>query len=115
MNVVGSRPDGWWRDRPAAVRRLADELQHLPDAEVVLVADGAPNDHLADGAHGTLTVRFAAVPGAATADDLIVDLVRDAGDRHVEVVTADRELRDRVTALGAAVVGPRTLLDCASR
>jgi hypothetical protein len=26
-NVVGSRPDGWWKDRPGAARRLHEELQ----------------------------------------------------------------------------------------
>jgi 8-oxo-dGTP diphosphatase len=34
-NVMGSRPDGWWRDRAGAARRLRDQL-------AVLAADGVP-------------------------------------------------------------------------
>ena len=42
-NVVGSRPDGWWRDRPGAARRLAEELDaaQLPYDAIVLVLEGA--------------------------------------------------------------------------
>jgi hypothetical protein len=115
-NVVGSVPDGWWRDRPGAAERLRDTLvdvaEHgLPDAdpavrpplEVVLVVEGA-----ARGIAGVDGVRVVAAPRSG--DDTIVDLLRrEGGDRRCVVVTADRELRQRVERLGAAVLGPRSV------
>jgi hypothetical protein len=111
-NVVGSVPDGWWRDRVGANERLRDALAAagpaaLPgagdDDELVLVVEGAAR-------------RVAGVPGVrvisarGSGDDAIVDLVRAEGtDREIVVVTADRALRDRVTVLGARVVGPGSL------
>jgi hypothetical protein len=105
-NVVGSVPDGWWRDRRGAAERLRDRLARavtagaLPaNAEVVLVVEGKARDvAAADG------VRVVAAPGSG--DDAIVRLVRDCGG-NATVVTADRGLRERVT--GARVVGPGTL------
>jgi hypothetical protein len=115
-NVVGSVPDGWWRDRAGATARLRDSLATLatsglpagpgipdPPLEVVLVVEGA-----ARKVGGTDQVRVVAAPGSG--DDAIVDLVRTEGaDRRTVVITADRELRNRVTALGATVLGPRTV------
>ncbi|MEV4482851.1 hypothetical protein [Micromonospora coxensis] len=111
-NVVGSRPDGWWRDRAGAAARLRDALAPLaavgvppelpPPVEVVLVVEGAARE-----VPGTAEVRTVAAP--ASGDDTIVALVRDAPQRRRLVVTADRELRARVTALGAEVHGPRWL------
>ncbi|BCB90455.1 PIN domain-containing protein [Phytohabitans suffuscus] len=110
-NVVGSRPDGWWRDRAGAAGRLRDALlpvaaQGLPDLppplEVVLVVEGR-----ARGVQSAGEVRVVAAPGSG--DDTIVALVTGAGARRTVVVTADRGLRERVKALGAEVRGPRTL------
>lgn len=111
-NVVGSRPDGWWRDRVGATTRLRDRLVPLGDrgvppelpapAEVVLVVEGVAREVPA-----TTGVRVVAAPGSG--DDAIVALVRDSADRRRVVVTADRVLRERVTALGAEVYGPRWL------
>lgn len=112
-NVVGSVPDGWWRDRQGAARRLRDALvgvgtDGLPDSdlsgpfEVVLVVEGA-----ARNVSSVPGVRVVAAAGSG--DDAIVDLVRGAGSRPVVVVTADRGLRARVTALGAGVVGPHAV------
>ena len=109
-NVVGSVPDGWWRDRPGAAIRLRDRLAGitsagLPDlpgpVEVVLVVEGKARD-----IPQTPGVRVVRAP--ASGDDTIVDVAESAvaGDRRVVVVTADRELRRRVTALGAEVIGP---------
>jgi hypothetical protein len=100
-NAVGSVPDGWWRDRVGATERLRDAVAGLPD-EVVLVVEGA-----ARGVPSVPGVRVVAAPGSG--DDTIVDLVRERGDRSCTVVTADRALTARVAALGAHVVGPRTL------
>jgi predicted RNA-binding protein with PIN domain len=119
MNVIGSRPDGWWRDLDAAVRRLADDLQAYAatlDAQVVLVADGRPIADLPEGRHGSVDLRYAARAGRDAADDRIAELVAAIDGREdVEVVTADRDLRDRVLALGAPVTGPRHLLDEVAR
>jgi hypothetical protein len=123
-NVVGSVPDGWWRDRAGANRRLRDALAPLaatglaaagvpdwtrqPPIEVVMVVEGAARD-----VSGTDTVRVVAASGSG--DDAIVELVRteatghEVTGRRCAVITADRGLRERVTALGATVLGPRTV------
>jgi predicted RNA-binding protein with PIN domain len=115
MNVMGSRPDGWWRDRDAAARRLIDGLRWFAERtgnEVTVVLDGRPLPGLAEGAHGPLTVRYAQRAGANAADDRIVEIVaRDPNPEALEVVTADRDLRARVSCLGASVSGPRALLE----
>ena len=107
-NVVGSVPDGWWRDRRGAAERLRDRLatEGLPERSgpvgIVMVVEGA-----ARGVASVQGARVVAAPGSG--DDRMVELVGEAGDRPVLVVTADRELRRRVTALGADVAGPRTV------
>ncbi|MEU1040485.1 NTP pyrophosphohydrolase [Streptomyces sp. NPDC005907] len=110
-NVVGSVPDGWWRDRRGAAVRLRDRLtdcaeRGLPGRpgplEVVLVLEGA-----ARGVESVPGVRAEDAPGSG--DDRIVELTSASPGRARLVVTADRELRRRVTALGAEVVGPRAV------
>lgn len=109
-NVVGSVPDGWWRDRAGAAARLRDRLAAVPAAglsdvpapvEVVLVVEGRARD-IAQTPGG---VRIERATGSG--DDKIIDVVRGAAaHRRTVVVTADRELRDRARALGAEVRGP---------
>ncbi|MFJ5727633.1 PIN domain-containing protein [Streptomyces paradoxus] len=107
-NVVGSVPDGWWRDRKGAAERLRDRLaaEGVPavpgPAEIVLVVEGA-----ARGVESVPGVRVSSAPGSG--DDHIVEVVASAGDRPVLVITADRELRRRVGELGADVAGPRSV------
>ncbi|WP_148591422.1 NTP pyrophosphohydrolase [Streptomyces sp. WAC01526] len=112
-NVVGSVPDGWWRDRHGAAERLRDALpayvsQGLPGLvtpplEMVLVVEGA-----ARRVESVEGVRV--VPADGSGDDRIVQLVADeCGGRDCLVVTADRELRERVQALGARATGPRAV------
>ncbi|MBB5918503.1 rRNA-processing protein FCF1 [Nocardia transvalensis] len=111
-NVVGSRPDGWWRDRAGAARRLLDALEAAPDvltAEVVVVLEGAAKRAVDPGAVPAGRMRVVLAEGSG--DDTIVDVVASAHARQVTVVTADRGLRQRVEALGARTVGPRWLLD----
>jgi predicted RNA-binding protein with PIN domain len=113
MNVIGSRPDGWWRDRDGAVRRLARALATLAaadDVAVTLVVDGRPQHRLPEGLHHGIEVVYARRGGRDAADDRIVELL-ESGHPADEVVTADRELRDRVAARGVAVTGPRALWD----
>jgi len=115
-NVVGSVPNGWWRDRLGAARRLRDALPavaasglgDLPGpVEVVLVVEGAARPLAEEAAPSGVTV--VAAPTTGSGDDAIVDLVTSRDGRRCAVVTADRGLRERVTVLGADVVGPRTL------
>ncbi|MGC5563561.1 NTP pyrophosphohydrolase [Streptomyces sp. FR-108] len=110
-NVVGSVPDGWWRDRRGAAERVRDLLvpyaaEGLPGLpgplELVLVVEGG-----ARGVTSVPGVRVEAAPGSG--DDRIVELVAEHPDRARLVVTADRELRRRVHELGAEVTGPRTV------
>jgi predicted RNA-binding protein with PIN domain len=112
-NVVGSRPDGWWRDRAGAARRLQEQLLTavLPYDEVVLVLEGAAKRGNPAGQDGRL--RTVHAPGSG--DDAIVGAVIEQVDvddeRSVTVVTADRALRGRVEAAGARSVSPAWLLD----
>ena len=112
-NVVGSRPDGWWRDRAGAARRLQEALlaAMLPYDEVVLVLEGLAKQGVPAGQDG----RLRTVHAPASGDDAIVEAVIaqvDVGDgRVVSVVTADRVLRDRVEAAGARSMSPSWLLD----
>lgn len=129
-NVVGSRPDGWWKDRAGAARRLVDDvaamcsagvedaalpetlarppLQHWwPFAVVVVEGAARPAAEPVDGHSASERVRVLAAPGEG--DDAIVAAVAAAGDGPIIVVTADRELRARCEALGAAAAGPRWL------
>ena len=112
-NVVGSRPDGWWRDRAGAARRLHEQLLSavLPYDEIVLILEGKARQGIPAGQDGRL--RTVHAPGSG--DDAIVEAVIaevEIGDgRDVTVATADRVLRDRVTAAGAKTVSPSSLLD----
>lgn len=113
-NVMGSRPDGWWRDRVGAVERLLDELQAWATGqpgEVVVIVEGVVRDAIDEGTHGGVEVRHATRTGVDAADDRIAELVREARHLEVEVVTADRDLRRRVVALGAQVSGPQALFE----
>ncbi|WP_280267990.1 hypothetical protein [Nocardia wallacei] len=106
-NVVGSRPDGWWRDRAGAARRLLAALSGAAErfGEIVVVLEGAAKA-AGDSESGDLRV----VSAEGSGDDAIVAVVA-AAEPPITVVTADRGLRARVEALGARTVGPRWLLD----
>jgi predicted RNA-binding protein with PIN domain len=115
MNVIGSRPDGWWRDRDGAVRRLASQLQSLASSAVderfAVVFDGRPLDDLPEGVHHGVLVAYAMRAGRNAADDRIADEVaRDHDPSTLTVITSDAELRRRVAELGANVEGPSQLL-----
>ena len=109
MNVIGSRPDRWWRDREGAMRRLIAALGSYAAAtgdEITVVLDSRPFEV---GAPAGIAVEFA--PGGRNAgDDEIVRIVeRDDAPETLSVVTSDRDLRARVTALGARVKAARAL------
>ncbi|AMM20706.1 NTP pyrophosphohydrolase [Frondihabitans sp. PAMC 28766] len=127
-NVVGSRPDGWWRDRAGATDRLRSGLEALalagvpaaavaadPDAgldtwwpEISLVVEGRATGAQDPDAFSRVRLVRAAADGDSAVVDEVVSLV---GSARVVVVTADRELRSRVEAAGAATIGPAALLD----
>lgn len=121
-NVIGARAEhGWWKDRAGATIRLLDDLlilasdglrqppEDMPELtpwfpRIVVVVEGA-----ARAVESSSIISVVSAPGSG--DDAIVETVRKAQPwERVLVVTADRGLRDRVTALGASVTGPRWLL-----
>ena len=114
MNVIGSRPTGWWRDRPGAMRTLVEQLERFADGTgeaVTVVFDGKPFDLEGE----SVDVLFASRRGRNAADDDIAAIVqRDAQPGELSVVTSDGDLARRVREAGAAVVGAgefRRLLD----
>ena len=105
-NVIGSRPDGWWRDREGAAARLIDALREFagPGDEVVVVLDAGPSSWA--GRDGPLEVAIAPRRGRNAADDEIARrLEADDDAASVQVVTSDAELAARARARGASVVG----------
>jgi hypothetical protein len=118
-NVVGSRPDGWWHDREGAAHRLAEQLATALATEdefasalgvaaplrVHLVLEGRANRVADLPEHADLVVVRAPADGDSTIAEVAAEL-----SGPVVVVTADRELRDIVTAAGAATVGPGAFL-----
>jgi predicted RNA-binding protein with PIN domain len=115
MNVIGSRPNGWWRDRDAAVRRLVERLDALATAvgcDVTLVVDGRPLHDLPEGMHDRVRLLYATRPGRNAADDRIIELLRTHRDpSSLDVVTSDQELQVRARACGAQVRASGTLLE----
>lgn len=113
-NVIGTRPDGWWKDRPGAARRLVASLQAFvarTGHRVAVVLDGRPLTDLPEGVHESVLVAYAQRLGRDAADDRIVaEVERDKDPRSLTVVTSDRGLSDRVTALGARVEGAGTFI-----
>jgi predicted RNA-binding protein with PIN domain len=111
MNVIGASPDGWWRDRQAAMRTLIARLSAYSAASgrtITVVLDGRPRcgvEEAARATEGAVTVVFApGGPGAA--DDQIVRLAAaDSDPAGLAVVTSDAALARRVRGSGASVIG----------
>ncbi len=106
MNVLGSRPNGWWRDRPAAMAALTRRLDALAAAEAIeltVVFDGRPHRRVAAAA-SSAAVGFA--PGGPDAADreILARLRADAEPGTIVVATSDRRLRNSVKAAGASSV-----------
>ncbi len=125
-NVVGSRPDGWWRDRAGATERLLHQLEDLARRGVPAELLGLPGDRwwphvvlVTEGQARTVTAveggRVEVVAAERDGDSRIVaeaaERAHGPGTRAVAVVTADRELGRRVEDTGAHRLGPRLLLD----
>jgi len=109
-NVVGARPDGWWKDRAGAARRLHEELlvADIEHDHVVLVLEGQAKGGVRPGRDAHVRTVHAARDGDAT----IVAEARAAVERGhgVVVVTADRALDARVHGVGATTLSPTWLL-----
>jgi hypothetical protein len=103
-NVMGSVPDGWWRDREGAARRLIEDIREWAEDDVTVVLDAGPDDLL--GTRDGVTVVRAPRRGRDAADDEIVRLV--AGSPGARVVTSDAALAARVREFGAEVEGAKT-------
>jgi predicted RNA-binding protein with PIN domain len=111
-NVVGSRPDGWWKDRAGAARKLHERLlvADLSYDEVVLVLEGAAKGGVPAGRD----VHVRTVHARGSGDDEIAAQARRTADRSADtvvVITADRMLQSRVAAVGASSLSPSWLLD----
>ena len=104
MNVIGSRPDGWWKDRNGAMVALVERLDRWASGQggqVTVVFERPPSTAITSA-----VVEIAHAPRAAanSADDEIVRLVAaDAAPHDIQVVTSDKGLSDRVATLGASV------------
>jgi hypothetical protein len=116
-NVIGSRPDGWWKDRAGAARTFVERVRAAVvsgrlSAPVVVVLEGAARGGVEPGEIDRVTVEHAPRSG----DDTLVDVIGDnVVGGEVTLVSADRALGQRAVALGAGVVGPRWLLDLLDR
>jgi pimeloyl-ACP methyl ester carboxylesterase len=105
MNVIGSKPDGWWRDRPAAWRRLCDALEvhavHHGELDVTAVIDGRrPGGWRPDE---LVETSFAGTGEGAADDAIVARVAADPRPDLVTVVSSDAELGRRVRELGAKV------------
>lgn len=110
-NVVGSRPDGWWRDRAGAARGLVESVRDAARAgrvptPVLVVLEGRARDGVAEGTEDAVEVVHAGGEG----DDRIAEVVL-AASGPVTLVSADRGLRARVAGPTVEAVGPSWLLD----
>jgi predicted RNA-binding protein with PIN domain len=102
MNVIGTRPDGWWKNRRRAMIALVDQLERWASAEssdvtVVFERPTSPPIH-----SSVISIRHAPKAAANSADDEIVRLVlADEQPHEIQVVTSDTALADRVRDAGA--------------
>ena len=105
MNVIGSRPDGWWNDPDEAMRGFASALDDHAGStgkDITVVFDRDP-DRLPETSH--IDVVIARRRGRDAADYEIEQLVEGEEDpKRLRVVTSDRRLVDKVRAAGAKVV-----------
>ncbi len=111
-NIMGSRPDKWWNDRPAAMERLGQEIAQWcwsHEDTVHLVFDGPHVEDVGTLAGGNLRIQFAERSARNAADDVIVELVQALGCADVTVVSADKGLKQRLPE-GVKTEGPGTFL-----
>ncbi|HUB73126.1 MAG TPA: NYN domain-containing protein [Solirubrobacteraceae bacterium] len=106
MNVIGTRPDAWWKDRHAAMVKLVGALERWAvssGADVTVVFEQPPSPPIRSS---VIAVAYAPRPRRDSGDDELVRLLAaDAEPGSVRVVTSDLWLSDRVHAAGASVEG----------
>ena len=104
MNVIGSRPDGWWKDRGRAMVALVENLDRwasTQEGDVTVVFERPPSTVIPSS---VIEVAYAPKAAANSADDEIVRMISsDARPHDIRVATSDKGLTDRVTNLGASV------------
>lgn len=110
-NVIGSRPNGWWRDRPGAARAFVQQVRTSARAgrmaqPVVVVLEGKARD----GVEPEVADGVAVLHASGSGDDALLAVIADATGQ-VTLVSADRSLCQRAEALGADVVRPGWLID----
>jgi hypothetical protein len=110
-NVIGSRPNGWWRDRPGAARAFVQRVRASTGEgrlaqPVVVVLEGKARSGIEAGLADGVTV----VHASGSGDDTLLSVTADATDQ-VTLVSADRALGLRAEALGAEVARPGWLID----
>jgi predicted RNA-binding protein with PIN domain len=104
MNVIGTRPDGWWKDRHGAMARLVEQLERwasFTGDDVTVVFERSPSPPIESA---VVAIASASKPGPDAADQEIVRRLReDPEPERIRVVTSDQALADQVRSLGAAV------------
>lgn len=102
MNVIGCRPDGWWRDRHRAMAVLVARLEDwagTESADVTVVFERPPSPPIDST---VITVAHAPLAAPNSADDEIVRLIdSDEHPEHIVVATSDRDLSERVRSANA--------------
>jgi uncharacterized protein YaiI (UPF0178 family) len=108
MNVIGSRPDGWWRDRRRAIRRLIEQVDRWAEDEeerVTVMLEHEPREELEAE---RIEIAWASVEGADAADrEILARLPGWPAEDEVVVVTSDRDLASKARAAGAEVAPSR--------
>ena len=108
MNVIGSRPDGWWRDRAGAIERLVDRVDRWAEGgeeRVTVMLEHEPREAISAA---RVEVAWAKVGGANAADrEILARLPAWLEEDAVVVVTSDRDLKTKAIAAGAAVIPSR--------
>ena len=104
MNVIGTRPDGWWKDRDSAMRHLVDRLERwvaTTGHDVTVVFERKPNPPLNST---VINVAHAPKPGPNSGDNEIIRILKEDPDpAEIRVITSDNLLAHRAYALGAFV------------
>lgn len=112
MNVIGSRPDDWWKDRGNAMVTLVDRIDRwvsVREDTVTVVFERPPSTAITSS---VIEVAHAPKAAANSADDEIVRLVQaDSRPHEIRVVTSDRALTSRVRSLGATVYPAESFRD----
>lgn len=108
MNVIGSRPDGWWRDRAGAIERLVDRVDRWAKAREERVTVMLEHEPREEFSAARVEIAWASVGGPNAADrEILARLPAWLEEDEVVLVTSDRDLRTKAIAAGAAVVPSR--------